>query len=252
MFLRANNTLKWNWILAGAGATLALVVLGVSGFDLAFYRYLHQFDGPVWHVIGDFFGARIWLFVSFPMFLIATCLKRKYEKAEDAPIPKSKDGFYRRVLPFIRHFKTNLKRLIVWLDFNKAGGGSLFGIVSRVSFLVLCAVILNSILVGPLKVIFGRMRPVFFETLGEYGFVPFTWEWAFNSMPSGHAAASFAGLATIGMFFPKIKGITWALALLVGISRICVGVHWPADVLVGALIGMLSADAIRSWVYQIK
>ena len=40
-----------------------------------------------------------------------------------------------------------------------------------------------------------------------------------------------------------VKLCTVLLALLVGISRIAVGVHWPEDIMVGAALGLLSAAA---------
>ena len=86
---------------------------------------------------------------------------------------------------------------------------------------------------GALKFAIGRMRPVFLETLGQTGFYPFTNEWAFNSMPSGHAVASFAGLVMIGLLNPKWKWLTWTLAIVIGVSRIAIGDHFPSDVFVG-------------------
>src|SRR4030043_631673 len=62
----------------------------------------------------------------------------------------------------------------------------------------------------------------------------------YQSFPSGHATIFFA-LATAIFFFNRKWGIiSFVVAILVGISRIFVGVHWPSDVLVGALIGIIS------------
>lgn len=77
------------------------------------------------------------------------------------------------------------------------------------------------------------------------GFFPPSLDWAFNSMPSGHTAVSFAGLVMIGMLLPKYKPLTWGLAVLVGVSRIAVGAHWPSDVLLGAFVGMVVADVVK-------
>ncbi len=93
----------------------------------------------------------------------------------------------------------------------------------------------------------GRARPIFFEALGQTGFYPINFDWAFNSMPSGHTAASFAGLVMLGMLFPKIKPATWTIAIIIGASRVCYGAHWPTDVILGAFIGMVSADIIKSF-----
>jgi membrane-associated phospholipid phosphatase len=64
------------------------------------------------------------------------------------------------------------------------------------------------------------------------------------SFPSGHAAAAFA-LAGIWIMGPGGRRawrlVLLALAALVGLSRIMVGVHWPLDVLWGMLGGWLGA-----------
>ncbi len=88
------------------------------------------------------------------------------------------------------------------------------------------------------------MRPIFFEALNQTGFYPFNDEWAFNSIPSGHTAASFAGLVMVGLLYPKYKWATWTGAIIIGASRICHGAHWPTDVILGAFVGMVAADVI--------
>ena len=98
----------------------------------------------------------------------------------------------------------------------------------------------------------GRFRPIFFEALGVTGFRPFSFEWAFNSMPSGHAAATFAGLVMVGMLAPRLKPVTWTLAIIVGASRVAYGAHWPTDVLLGAFIGIVAADLIKWLAFKRK
>jgi membrane-associated phospholipid phosphatase len=64
-----------------------------------------------------------------------------------------------------------------------------------------------------------------------------------HSFPSGHTVTIFT-LAGVLMFYFKYllsKAGLVILALLVGISRIAVGVHWPVDVLAGAALGMVCA-----------
>jgi hypothetical protein len=73
-----------------------------------------------------------------------------------------------------------------------------------------------------------------------------------SSMPSGHALTAGAVLAVIWFTqtshepnrrFPYAGLVALLIALLVAFSRIMIGAHWPADVLVGLGIGMVMAYA---------
>lgn len=58
------------------------------------------------------------------------------------------------------------------------------------------------------------------------------------SMPSGHTAAAFVMAAAISTFFPSLALLAYAWAGLIGFSRVFLGVHYPTDIAVGALLGL--------------
>jgi undecaprenyl-diphosphatase len=57
------------------------------------------------------------------------------------------------------------------------------------------------------------------------------------SLPSGHAATAFAGATVLSLVWPRWSLALYALALAIGASRVYVGVHYPFDILTGALLG---------------
>ena len=62
------------------------------------------------------------------------------------------------------------------------------------------------------------------------------------SFPSGHTASSFVVAVSIYLFLPRRYGIpALILAFLISLSRLYVGVHYPLDVLCGAISGTLIA-----------
>ena len=75
-----------------------------------------------------------------------------------------------------------------------------------------------------------------------------------NSFPSGHTCAAFAcaitWLRTLPRRWMRVAGV--ALAALMGLSRLYVGVHFPSDVLVGGLVGSLCACLVYALARRIE
>ena len=65
-----------------------------------------------------------------------------------------------------------------------------------------------------------------------------------HSFPSGHTATSFAAAVVLARAVPQRAWLFYLLAAAIGFSRIYVGVHYPIDVLGGALLGLLVATAL--------
>ncbi len=65
-----------------------------------------------------------------------------------------------------------------------------------------------------------------------------------GSFPSGHSATAFACATVIAWASPRLAVPAFVLAALVAWSRVYVGVHWPLDVLGGAVLGVLVARAL--------
>jgi len=73
------------------------------------------------------------------------------------------------------------------------------------------------------------------------------------SFPSGHTACAFMTAYVLAYFYPKAKGYWWILAAAVGFSRLYLYVHFPSDVLAGAVCGILCGMAgvvFGKWIFH--
>lgn len=68
------------------------------------------------------------------------------------------------------------------------------------------------------------------------------------SFPSGHTASAVAFASGAGRALPVAALPLHALAALVGYSRVHTGVHYPSDVVAGAVIGAVVADVTSAWI----
>ena len=108
------------------------------------------------------------------------------------------------------------------------------------------AVAITSILALVIKMLTGRVRPAFGspnEFLGPWWIqenLAVTWSQG-GSMPSSHVAAGAVMSTWLWIVFPKIRWVGVVLLMLVGVARVRFGSHWPSDVPLGAMLGIVIA-----------
>ncbi|HVK90365.1 MAG TPA: phosphatase PAP2 family protein [Mycoplana sp.] len=98
-----------------------------------------------------------------------------------------------------------------------------------------------SALVHLLKTLIGRARPEMLVELGAYSLTPFSGDSVFESFPSGHSAAVGSFFGAFALLVPQLRPLFLAAALLIGVSRVIVGAHYPSDVAAGLLVGLWCA-----------
>lgn len=112
--------------------------------------------------------------------------------------------------------------------------------VYKFSLIALAVILSRGLITGIIRFFAFRSRP----------FVQLELAPVFNhgdvaSFPSGHASVFFALAFAIFLFNKKLGSIFLLGALLMGLARIAAGVHWPLDIIAGALIGILSAFLVN-------
>jgi undecaprenyl-diphosphatase len=102
----------------------------------------------------------------------------------------------------------------------------------RESVLLAVGIVIGGLILLPVKVVFPRARP----SLVVQGARALDIEGG-GSFPSGHSKNGFTTAVILGSKWKSLKVPLYILAVLIAISRVYVGVHWPFDVIVGSAVG---------------
>ena len=119
----------------------------------------------------------------------------------------------------------------------------------RKKFLIFAAITL------PLAFIISRIASkIYFDPrpFVSNNFIPLIPHAADNGFPSYHTLIVATIAAIVFPFNKKISAIIWALAIIVGISRVYVGVHHPIDILASIAIAMFSSILSYFLLKQLK
>lgn len=105
-----------------------------------------------------------------------------------------------------------------------------------------------------LKMLFDRPRPQLFDWRTEYA--------GLSSFPSGHSATAMVVYATLAYLVVRLEpsrrlrritiGIAAVVILLIGITRLYLGVHYPSDVIAGYLVGLIWATVCALGIEAVK
>ena len=110
----------------------------------------------------------------------------------------------------------------------------------RRGWMVLFSLLGNFLLCNlTLKPLVDRTRPYY--VLGYDPVIPPVGD---PSFPSGHTAASFAAATAIYAIDKRWGIAAYIYAAVMGFSRLYLGVHFPTDVLAGAVVGIVAAQVM--------
>ncbi len=142
----------------------------------------------------------------------------------------------------------------IWVFFSIIGNNGAFWITLAVVFLffrqtrragaAMLAALLIGVLVGNVAIKNLVMRPRPFVSHPEL--VPLLDpgdEWSF---PSAHTLSSFASAAALYSFHSKSGGCAFVISSLIAFSRLYACVHYPTDVIAGAVIGVI-CGMVAAW-----
>ena len=108
---------------------------------------------------------------------------------------------------------------------------------------ILLSLSLSQLFVQILKRSLTRQRPYnILQNINTFGIVLKDY-----SFPSGHTTASFSIATAIWLSTPYLMIPLMFVALMVGVSRIYLAVHYPSDVLVGMILGITSSVLTHSY-----
>jgi undecaprenyl-diphosphatase len=146
------------------------------------------------------------------------------------------NGTHNRLFDVVMPFLTDIDNwriplAVIWAGLLIFGGkkGRLAALLAGV-----CLALTDQLSSSVLKPYFARVRPC--NTLENVRLLVNCTR-AF-SFPSSHATNFFAQAALFSYTYRKLTPVLFPLAVLIGYSRVYVGVHFPFDVLCGALLGI--------------
>lgn len=76
--------------------------------------------------------------------------------------------------------------------------------------------------------------------------------YSYASFPSGHATTAFATALILSFWCPRYTSLFLTLAVLVGLSRVVLGAHFPSDVMAGAVLGVGVALVVSAYVPSLR
>jgi membrane-associated phospholipid phosphatase len=143
-----------------------------------------------------------------------------------------------------------------WLARRTLGDGPAWRMVFRASLAFLASLAVGSAVLRGIKIVLGRRRPRDELEHSLYGFLPWRFDFQYDSFPSGHAMTICCVAVILSAVLPAAAPLWFALALYLALTRALLNAHFLSDVFIGAGIGLLASretvllafpDLARPW-----
>ena len=121
-----------------------------------------------------------------------------------------------------------------------------YGQIANAFVFVFVSVAGTALIANLAKAVIGRARPVLFDAVGGLEFKLFAFDAEYASLPSGHAANSFALATAIAILWPKGRVLLYTIAAWIAASRVLIGEHYVTDVVLGAALGTAFPYFVRN------
>lgn len=115
-------------------------------------------------------------------------------------------------------------------------------------FALFSGLVARFVVTEAIRFFYNRPRP--FEILGDV--VQLINHSGGGSFPSGHTSFAFALATIVSFYYPRTSTLFFLAAFSIGVARVAAGVHWPTDIIGGALVGIGTAWALRFFLFRLS
>lgn len=213
---RLNFLTSFNFFLL----VILVTIIFFNFFDIYLFKESRNLNGTFFNFfekvvnpISDIFDPLNIIILSILFYFIINSLKKTIKDPQKKMIILSKFSLSEsKVNDSFQYYQLIIKHIVASLVFTGA----------------LCHV---------LKYIIGAARPKYFFYYQYDRLNYFNIEHKVNALPSGHTQAAFTVAILIYIYLNRYTLFVFMMAVLIALSRIFMSMHFPSDLILGALIG---------------
>lgn len=135
-----------------------------------------------------------------------------------------------------------------WIALDRGEAGATVRLAFQCALAFILSLGAGSAFIHSFKLVLGRRRPRDELDMKLYGWIPFGFNLAWNSFPSGHALTISCVAVIATALWPQLAVLWFAVALWLSLTRALLTSHFLSDVFVGAGVGLIaSREVLVNW-----